>query len=310
MVVSARMAAQLARFKDLWDLRVEGVDALRERLIVPRELLLANLPWKRSKERFVVRRAPISPSTTLEIVYTSTTPGVDIPFGADRALLAYLSTLGARDGHVSFDSLTGFFKAFEVEPSGQQYRIFMERIARITGLSIAVRVLGASQEARVNVRILSRVFTPNDMKFARRVLEVEGRPLPVAIPQAYSRWGFELSPEYLEMLRDHPVPMPLALMRIFRAAPMAWDFTAWVLYRCHCARSIGRPIPLSRLREQLGTTEAVDRKLKSDLAGVLRQIKVVLPGFPAEFNRKHELQIAPFRIASIDGPELVVARSA
>jgi len=66
-----------------------------------------------------------------EVFFSTTEPGVPIPFGADRALLAWITTLTYDSGFVTFSNLTDFFDAFQLARSGVQYQRFEQRGASL-----------------------------------------------------------------------------------------------------------------------------------------------------------------------------------
>ncbi len=80
--------------------------------------------------------------------------------GADRALLAWITTLTYDTGFVNFASLTDFFEAFQLARSGVQYRRFEERLQRLLSLSMTLLLRTPTGTARLNMRPIQRAYTP------------------------------------------------------------------------------------------------------------------------------------------------------
>jgi len=236
----------------------------------------------------VTRTARIGPGTRMSVTFTSVDPAVPLPFGADRALFAWMQTQALHRGSVDFGALNQYFDAFRLGSSGREYRVAHERLRRLESLSMTIRVESPETEEVVHLHPLKRATKPR---------QGVNRERPAAVPLAIrrGRFGFELDPEFWQHLKSHPVPLPLALMRQFHNRPQAWDFAAFLLYRSFAARSPS-VVPWDDLVDQLGARDSFPRRLKASLARVLREIWVVFPGFPPRFLPGFRgLAVAPWR---------------
>lgn len=279
--------AGMARFRKLWATR-EAISATSPRLVQARALILCALPYTPTAERSVTRTAQIGPGVRLSVTFTSVEPGVALPFGADRALFGWIQTQAIRDDFVSLASLTGFFQAFDLHPSGRAYQCFRARLARLECLAISVRIDGPEESLRLHLHPLKQARIP-------RAFETSDQAPPPTQILRRSRYGFSLDPDFLAYLRANPVPLSLPLMRLFHGRPKAWDLTAFVLYRSFVAK---RPsvVPWSDLMAQLGSQDTYPRRLKATLSQVLAEIRVVHPDLGARFLPAFGgLQIVPWR---------------
>lgn len=279
---------QMRDFNELFDLREDLNDP--DLLIQAKALVLCSLPWKPIPEDRLPLEGKIG-DQTIHVTFTATHPDYPLPFGADRAVLAWISTLAYQHGHVEFDTLRGFFDTFRIPDCGTNYTRFKARIDRLSHLAINIHTTAGAVYVE-NAPPVARAIYPTTPKEARRMLVDEDQGQQLLIPQ---RYGFQLGREFHQYLRSNPVPLPLELMRLFHAEPKAWDFTQLVLWRCYAAK---RPsvVPWKALIEQLGSQDKDEKQLKRSLVKILDRLRVVYPDFPACFRRGFRgLRVAPYK---------------
>jgi hypothetical protein len=265
-------------------------------LLAAKALVFCGFPLQPSHLTTIPREAHLGADTHLTVYFSTTEPGVPIPYGADRALLAWITTLTYDSGFVTFTSLTDFFEAFQLARSGVQYQRFEQRLQRLLSLSLSVILKTPTGTVRLNMRPLQKAYTPRDRSEARLVLAAEKGSCQLSLlPSDMKRYGIVLDPAFHEYLRDNPVVLPLALMRRFHARPLFWDAASYLLYRCWSARTksrIGWPL----VRRQLASVDQHDRRLVQSLNRVAQEIRVHYPAFPAFVEAgTHDLVVAPFR---------------
>jgi hypothetical protein len=225
----------------------------------------------------------------------TTEPNVPIPFGADRALLAWITTLTYDTGFVNFASLTDFFEAFQLARSGVQYQRFEERLQRLLSLSLTLLLRTSSGTARLNMRPIQKAYTPRDGAEARQLLAAETRSQLSFLPADLRRYGIVLDPTFHDYLRNNPVVLPLRLMRRFHNRPLFWDGAPYLLYRCWSAMTPSR-ITWRRIRRQLASIDQHDRRLAFTLNCVAKEIRSDYPDFPAQVEKgTHDLLVGPWR---------------
>ena len=280
-----------AQFKELFAAS-EAIATTLENIVQAKALIFCALPYHRVAERSLTRSARTGRSSTISVTFTAVDPLQPLPYGADRALLGWLQTLGYQDPFITFQSLTQFFRAFGLSDSGRDYIRFRERLARLLGLAITVRLDSEEGESRIVMQPLKKAFTPKTRSEVRHAQEGEASPQLILVQ---NRYGFELDPDFWQYLRSNPVPLPLPLMRLFHSRPQGWDFAQFVLYRCFAARTPS-VLPWSELIAQMGSTDRSPRRLKANLVQVLKEIRVVYSDFPAAFLPGCKgLQVEPWR---------------
>jgi len=206
-----------------------------------------------------------------------------------------MQTQALHRGSVDFGALNQYFDAFRLGSSGREYRVAQERLRRLESLSMTIRVESPDTEEVAHLHPLKRATKP------RQVEVTCERRVSASLAVRRGQFGFELDPEFWQHLKSHPVPLPLAVMRQFHNRPQAWDFAAFLFYRCFAARSPS-VVPWNDLIDQLGARDSFPRRLKASLARVLREIWVVFPGFPPRFLPGFRgLAVEPWRRGSNGG---------
>ncbi len=261
-------------------------------LIQGKGLMLCTLPLKRTAATRLHRRARVGRKDEIFVTFTAIDSAIPLPFGADRALLAWIQTRAYRDGYVLFDSLADFFACFQLNSSGANYARFRQRLERIANLAIQVRVTGSDIDITNAPPIERAVFpeTPSplrELSFADR----NGGAQTVR-PR---RYGLQLSRSFHRYLRASPIPLPLGLLRRFHDKPLAWDLASLTLWRCYAA-SRASVIPWDSLVEHLGSHDRDRKQLKRSLNRVLDQVRLAYPGFPVHFLPAYRgLAVEPWR---------------
>ncbi len=265
-----------------------------ELLVQAKGLLLCTLPLKRTLETRLYRRAKVGERDEILVTFAAVDSRISLPFGADRALLAWIQTRAFRDGYILFDSLNDFFSAFDLNSSGANYARFKARLERIANLTIQVRISGSDIDI-TNAPPLERAVFP-DTPLGRRQLSVagaDGRQQILRPP----RYGLQLSRSFHRYLRESPIPLPLELMRRFHDQPMAWDLASLAIWRCYAANRSSF-IPWSSLVDHLGSHDRDRNQLKRALSRVLDRIRQDYPGFPVRFLPRFQgLAIKPWRLS-------------
>lgn len=272
-----------------------------ELLIAARALVLCGLPYRKSEERQVVKKARLGNGQWLTVVYTALGEH-PIPFGKDRAILSWITTVASRTGNptVKFDSAFEFMRAFGMSDAGSNYRAIRNSIDRLKSFSCYVTVNDGSVEASSQEAVVKRALIPSRQDTARE------RSGEVRLPVIQDGFFVELDPTFFQEIRTHGIPIPLELMVRFQNNPMAWDFIMFLNYRVKIARSPSR-IPLEQMAQMLGTGDGNLRKVKMRLEEVLKELKEIWPECPAHFEgsgTKAMLYVAPPK----DGQYLVKDR--
>ncbi len=264
-----------------------------ELLVQAKGLLLCTLPLKRTLETRLYRRAKVGERDEILVTFAAVDSRISLPFGADRALLAWIQTRAFRDGYVLFDSLNDFLECFHLNSSGANYARFRQRLERIANLTIQVRVTGSDVDI-TNAPPLERAVFPGTPPALRQLVlpDCEGGE-KVLRP---GRYGLQLSRSFHRYLRESPIPLPLELLRRFHDKPMAWDLASLAVWRCYAA-SRASVVPWHSLVEHLGSHDRDRKHLRRSLCRILDQVRLLYPGFPVQLLPRYRgLAIQPWRL--------------
>jgi len=285
------MSRRLSVFHNLSDIAERGGLDREKILIQAKALAFCGLPYRRTDELRVTRRAPIGRNEHLLVTYSTAGPDSELPYGADRALLAWIQTRSFKDGFLYFDTLHEFLDDFGLDSGGKNYRRFHERLRRVESLVIHIEVESTGERLVGNVPPIRWSYTPKTAKALRRQLadDNQGQQLLVKAP-----YGFKLDVEFWEYLRSSFAVLPLELMRVFHARPRDWDLAQFLLVRCAIAESTSA-IRVEELGHQLGSVDSNPRRLTAALRRVLEEIHLVYPDFPAEVLNAQQVEVGPWR---------------
>jgi hypothetical protein len=240
---------------------------------------VTGLPYKCDDSvREVTRRARLGARTWLSVTYIATHPDYPLPYGADRGLLAWMTTQAFATGAVQFSAIADYLRTFHLDQGGKSYELFRERFQRIANLAIRIE-REEGHDCTVN-RLFLIPASYEPIELGQKTLTPPTRKI-----LSYHRYGFLLEARFHDYLRENPVPVPLKVARAFHNSPRRWDFALLVLYRSFAAAN-PTVIPWVELLEHLGGGQRHSRRLryqlKADLAALEKlvnaRLAVFLPG--------------------------------
>jgi hypothetical protein len=229
-----------------------------EFLLLPRPFVVTGLPYKRDESvRQVTRRARLGAQTFLTVTYIATHPDYPLPFGADRSLLAWITTQAFATGAIQFSAIADYLETFQLDRGGKSYKLFRERFQRLAHLAIRIEREEGPDRTVNRLFLIPASYEPIEL----------GRPSstpPSRKILTYHRYGFLLDRRFHEYLREHPVPVPLKVARTFHNSPRRWDFALLVLYRSFAATK-PTVIPWQALLDHLGSQARDPYRLRYQL---------------------------------------------
>jgi hypothetical protein len=86
--------------------------------------------------------------------------------------------------------------------------------------------------------------------------------------------GFEVGPDFFNDVVRYHVPVPQILIKLFLRKPKLFDLVIWLSWRVYAAKRVSF-IPLSELRQQIGSVDSNEGRLLADLRhviGVAREV--------------------------------------
>ena len=258
-------------------------------LITAQALILCGLPYRKTDAPRHIREAKTAHGT-VRLTVTALDEDTPLPFGKDRAVLAWITTkaLQADNPRVEWATAGEYLDAFGLDKGGRGYRLLGESWERLAKASILLEV--RRNEAK-HIRP-TLIFERADLPTARDTKDEEEHGL-VLLPGM--KYGVELGRTLWENLRSHPVPLSLSLMREFQDEPKAWDFVAFVSWRSYVCRETSRParIPWRDLLQQIGSEDSNQKRLRKTLKSILQRLHGYWPELRAEFLPGGALEIAP-----------------
>ena len=277
----------LAEAEGLVQAREDVEGGAKSALFVARSLIIGTLPHKPTTERYATREARIGKQTIVTVSLSVTHPKVDLAFGADRALLAYLQTVCRPSGFAYFDSILEFFDTFRIDSSGRSYARFYERLRRLRHLSLNYVCRGPSSDETLNMPIIKYAFTPRDSKAAASRDDQQ-----LSLLFSAGRYGVQLDETFYKHFVASEVPLPLTLMRILHNKPVEWDFAAFIVARCGAAAKESF-VPFGELLKQLGLDSHTNpRLLRAQFRRTLDdKIKFLFADCPAHFDKDGTLWV-------------------
>ena len=159
------------KFAQLWEAREELLSP-HDILIQAKALMLCALPYKRIPEKSFVKRAQVGREASISVTF-SALGDFDLPFGADRALFAWIQTKAYADGFVTFETMREFLDTFGLGDDGHNYKLFNQRLNRLKNLSVSIRLETRDEEMQLNTVPIKAAYTPNSSTEVRRRISDE-----------------------------------------------------------------------------------------------------------------------------------------
>jgi hypothetical protein len=220
-------------------------------------------------------------------------PDFGLPFGQDRLVPIFLSTLAVRQQSqtIRFKSAAQMLDTFGMAKGGKEYRRLVSAFERIFGATIFFGTDSTRGRARVVHRSRFNFLREAQIWYDRDPAQNDGSE------------RFEnvivLSDEFYSEIMSHPIPTDIDAVKVLASAPAVLDLFMWLAYRCFLSKREER-IPLFGafgLTAQLGSVEYTrPRRFRAMLEQWLSAIHLVWPECPAKVcpDGLH-LRIAPAR---------------
>ena len=277
--------------------QAEGVSLVREKReagnqilgFATRPFVLCGLPIRRPPQSDLVyeRRNGFF---TLQITGH---PDFGLPFGQDRLVPIFLSTLAVRQQSqtIRFKSAAQMLDTFGMAKGGKEYRRLVSAFERIFGATIFFGTDSTRGRARVVHRSRFNFLREAQIWYDRNPTESDGAE------------RFEnvivLSDEFYSEIMNHPIPTDIDAVKVLASAPAVLDLFMWLAYRCFLSKREER-IPLFGafgLTAQLGSVEYTrPRRFRAMLEQWLSTIHLVWPECPATICPEGlHLRVAPAR---------------
>lgn len=294
---------------------IHDMDKDQELLLIARTLLLCGLPYRMLKDKdgkpiMHYRRVVKLPSGYVALTVAGVNPEIPLPFGSDRAVLAWLQTKARKTKNpiITWSSATDFFEAFQLGNSGPVYRQFRESWRRLSNAVFSIETL-AHPDAETTSHMIplfetSVIPAMRDSKkepnsFTEALLAVSRVEASTSTNRKVP-YHVELSPTLFKHLLENAVPLRLEVMRHFHDEPKGWDIVALICWRswvCENDRRRHRNyiarIPWVDLVNQLGSVDKNHKQLRTSIRHVITKLKTVWPECQVELEHGGTLVVAP-----------------
>ncbi len=259
-----RRFLRAGRVLDLAD-RLEQADRV-EAVRTARALAIAGLPKRRHPHRDLSRTLRIGRDVWMKVTY-SASEGNELPFGADRFVLAGIQHLAIQQDSpvVLFDRVGSLLKQFGLSEDGRTIALLRQRFIRLSGLSIRLifgRNQGELSESHTGEQhfLIEKYSLPTreDLRSetAGQLELPDSRRFGVVLGQGF--WS------HLSESKNHLL-LPLELLKLYLDKPTGWDYLCFLTARCGSAMRSSR-IPhealISLFRDTDGQT---DRRIIKNL---------------------------------------------
>lgn len=220
-------------------------------------MIMCTLPYSQTEERQITRRARLGDGTYLSVTFNANLPGVQLPFGADRKLLAWIFDRAIRSDSpfIPWSSASEYQREMGISMSGRSNQQLAARFERIAGLGIAIQRQADGKRGIVGYTIIAQANLPSSI--AGRVIDANQTNLPGMEDQ----FGIRLNADLHADIKRHNVVLPRMLWRQIEGPTQVQDIAFWLVVRCYSAAS-DTVIPWSALQEQF-STDSNPRRLKS-----------------------------------------------
>lgn len=207
-------------------------------------MIMCSLPYSRTDERQITRRARLGDGSYLSVTFSTITPQVEMPFGADRKLLAWIfdRAIRSESPFIPWSSANEYQREMGISMSGRSNQQLRERFARIEGLAISIQRHGEGGRGSAAYTIISQSFLPDSIDKAA----IEGQE---SLAGMEDRYGIRLNADLYADIRRHHIVLPRMLWRQIEGPTQVQDIAFWLIVRCYAAAS-ETVIPWAALTEQ------------------------------------------------------------
>ena len=270
---TAKSVQRVVELRDDRDTGVLGDEVIK----MAQALILCTLPYRPTIDRQIVRSARLSDGSTLRVTFTAGINGIDMPFGNDRHLMAWLfdKAINSDTAFVTIRSASDYLKETGKSRNGDRVKELAARLSRLTGLVIGIerRSTGATQTIMLPMIAASNL--PNNLTIQ---LEAESSGQK-SIPGLENPFGIQLEERFFQDIKRHHVAIPRRLwmqLQGQKGGPQLQDLLTFFVYRCYCAQS-ETVIPWAGLKEQFPQDDSNPRRLKQNVTKAVKQLRLLWP---------------------------------
>jgi hypothetical protein len=240
-------------------------------------LILCTLPYRPTTDRQVVRSARLSDGSTLRVTFTAGINGIDMAFGNDRHLMAWLfdKAINSDTAFVTIKSASDYLRETGKSRNGDRVKELAARLSRLTGLVIGIERRGSTSTQTIMLPMIASSNLPSNLTVQLKA-ENSGQR---SIPGMENPFGIQLEERFFQDIKKHHVAIPRRLwlqLQGQKGGPQLQDLLTFFVYRCYCAQS-ETVIPWGGLREQFPQDDTNPRRFKQSVKKAITQLRILWP---------------------------------
>ena len=279
------------RMVEVKEARLEA--STMELMLIAQIMVFCALPYRRSSERRIVRRARTGKGSTVTVTFQAMMDGVDIPFGSDRTLLHWVThhALMTRSPFVPLSSASQFLKDMGMSTSGQNIQRVKEAFRRIASVAI---VVVRDNESSVNTQqiimpIARAAALPKRLRKDKGQGQISLLPVEESIDDEPA--GFQLDEAVFREFAQFHVPTLRKLLEVTRESPQVQDYMMFLQWRSFSAKEESL-IPWSQMRDQMCQDDSNPYRMRSKFQEAIEALKIAWPALNASAETRG-LRIGP-----------------
>lgn len=270
------MEKSVDRIAELREERDSGT--LGEEIIkLAQALILCTLPYRPTKERQIVRTARLSDGSKLTVTFSAALNEIEMPFGADRDLMAWLfdKAINSETSFVPIRSANEYFRETGKSRSGDRIKDLASRLRRLSGLVIGIERPRENSSQTIVLPMIAASHLPHSLTLRLH----SGNTGQTSLPGPENPFGIQLEERFFQDIKRHHVAIPRKLwleLQGNKGGAILKDILTFFVYRCYSAQKES-VIPWSGLREQFPQDDSNPGRLKQNVKKAVRQLRILWP---------------------------------
>lgn len=240
-------------------------------------MLLCTLPYSRTTDRQITRQARLPDQSPLRVTFTAGKPGVDLPYGADRRLLAWLldRAIRSESPFVLWEAAWQYQREVGLAHSGRSNLRLQASFERIQGLAVSIERKGSKLDKVDSFFVIRQSYLPSS-------IDKNGAAKVVDIDNPFPGYGVLIDPLFHQDMRrkGSKTVAPRSLWLQIKGNSQVQDMVLFLYWRCYAAESES-VIPWSFIEDQFGASSN-PRRQRGYARDAVRFLCHLWPGCGAE----------------------------
>jgi hypothetical protein len=270
------MAGRALRLGQLKDSLYTGKLA-EESIKLAKTMMLCTLPYSQTKARHITRRARLGDGSDLVVRFSAGLEGIDLPFGADRRLLAWLldRAAGSETPFVPWSAASEYQRDVGISHGGRCDAQLRESFRRLRGMVVSINHKNWSHTTGENFFFIRKTRLP------RSIMGDDPNVIDIA-SHADAACGFVIDPTFHSDMRKSGfhVAVPRDLWLQLRGSLQVQDMVLFFYWRCYAAREQS-VMPWAALEEHFGASSN-PRRQRAHAREAVAFLRHLWPGCTAE----------------------------